>query len=53
MNTGIKNMDTFKFGLLIGWLLIILIAVLFFRYIKDGIVFMLTKFYEYFIQHKI
>jgi len=51
MNLTIDYLDKFKFTTLAGWLITLLIAIVGFNFIKEIVAFVLTKLYEFFIQH--
>jgi len=51
MNFIIDYLDKFKFITLAGWLITLLVAVAGFNFIKDIVALVLTKLYEFFIQH--
>jgi hypothetical protein len=51
MNNAAQYIDKFRFGTLISLLIALLILASSLRMIKDAIVFVLMKFYEFFVQY--
>jgi hypothetical protein len=51
MHLSTNYIDKEKFTAMSGWLITLLIAIFGFIYIRDIIVFVLTKLYEFFIQN--
>ncbi len=51
MYLSTNYIDKEKFTAMAGWLITLLIAIFGFTYIRDIIVFVLTKLYEFFIQN--
>ncbi len=51
MNAVTHYIDKFRFGFIIAGLIVILMLLVCFRHIKDAVVYVLMKFYEFFIQH--
>jgi hypothetical protein len=51
MYLSTNYIDKEKFTAMSGWLITLLIAIFGFIYIRDIIVFVLTKLYEFFIQN--
>lgn len=50
MPIPVHYIDKFNFTVIAGWLITLLIAIMGFNYIKDIIVFVLNKLYEFFIE---
>jgi hypothetical protein len=51
MNTAANYIDKFRFGFTVSLLIVVLMVATYFQYIKNAIVFVLMKFYEFFIQY--
>ncbi|MDE3236283.1 MAG: hypothetical protein KGO81_10040 [Bacteroidota bacterium] len=50
MNMNMAYLDKAKSTLLLGWLISVVLIILGYRVIRDIIVFILMKIYEFFIQ---
>jgi len=51
MHLPINYIDKLNSTIIAGWLITLLVAIAGWNYIKNIIVFILTKLYEFFIQH--